>query len=288
MPLQAIDHITLDPPVVGTLVSSARRGLRNADGTTIDTATWLRGVAYNCRKEVTTTQPLSTCIDGCPVLDCWPDPCEPDQAKAYPIRIGSISGCLEMDPTNHNTVARQAIERDRSAKLAKFLWDGLAGTQVGVPYLTPTSSLASLAQPLTSGAPLDINQGIAALDIAMRAQGYYGPITFHAVSALKGDLYGSGIQERNNVFRLGDDTIIADPGYPGTAPTAYAGPATPANVTWLYASGPVEFDFAEVDLTELNQFHTQDCYAEVGTRALQFGIVRVACWPRPVAVQVAL
>lgn len=279
-----IDHIAFDPPVVGTLTASARRGLRDQTGATIPVSIWINGVAYPSRADVSVRQPLKGCLGTpCPAIDCMPNPVSPVEAKAFPIRISAISGCTSLDTTDHAAVVGQVLDRDRSAQLAEYLWTGIAGTVAAVPFPVPNQvSLLGEATEIAGG-PHPVIKGIALLDRAMRAAGYRGPLTIHGVSALQYQL-SEVFTVAANVWRHGDTTAILDPGYPGTAPVS----APVAGTTWIIATGPVEFDVAEVKVEDLTETHQIDCFLESGARALQFGIVRFPVWPAPLAIQVSL
>lgn len=135
-------------------------------------------------------------------------------------------------------VRRQLIARESHA-LARELWDG-ALTQaddLGNPYLTEPDTADRPVTVLAGGSAvkLSVAQGLLEEALGDCLHGARGMI--HAPRSVAGRLT---VQEKvgTSLFTRAGNLIVADAGYPGTAPTGGT-PASESSTRWMAATGMV-------------------------------------------------
>lgn len=273
-------------PVAGLLTKAARQDLLDEDGGVIpfaDSQTkvgWRRGVEWRQRYAGAHMYPgfsgPEEQLDNEKLDDKLKDRVESVHRVVPFIIYGS-----ELDSVMNRTSdaslkrgAEQAVDTWLSPKIASHLWTGYAGTYDGAPYRPGNPSLASQGVDLTPipGMPVDFPD---ALDLLLQAFGdddWPGDVMFHCHRRLLVQGYSEGYVARDGAtYRaLGSHLFVTDPGYPGTGPED-SGP-TPSTATWLFATGPVEWDTDTALPTSM--IADERMINNAHARAERYGIVR--------------
>lgn len=300
---------------VGSLMETLRRGLRPAIDVDTDESVgtigydqWRRGVMWNTRDDYGVL--LSHLSAGGTYTDAagndtavpsdllWRPPVvTPTRSFAFPIRLQAWVD--KEKPTNDEAIApaaRRKLEVFRSSLLAKWLATGIGGEYGTVSshttHVTPNPSLASTAVDLAADTNTAVKAelGIAQILAAASTAEYTGDIVFHANPVLMSVLNRQGlVEQRGMVFWLhGMYRLVVEMGYPGSAPAAYGGSAMPANTSWLYATGPVEWDMGDIDgvPADPEMSRVEPSTLDTWAFASQLAITRfdpITCWAAPIA-----
>jgi hypothetical protein len=216
-------------PPVHSLIRSAITNVDNEPG-------WERGLAYapetpggyrawmRC-----TSETFDDLVDKIPTVEYEPI----EYQFEYPCH--SRFGLSEAQVDEQ---LRRAVVATESFAIARELWNGdltRAAVDAG-DATTPNLSLVDGPTVLAAGAPVKVHRALGmieqALGEALRGQRAYVHVP-REVLALFGYLTSTG----NLLTSFSGNLIVADAGYPGTAPIGEAAAAD--GVAWIYGTGPV-------------------------------------------------
>jgi len=229
-------------PGISALKKRKRAGLLNVASLLPEgVENWRRGIDY--------------VPEGCTVPDATPfcDPDRPDKAAAavqsaikfQPFGIVATDGC------NDPWFATQEFY-DRASRTLTMGQSAILARELLQSTVTDNPDLQSTATDLTAlmGTPGAVgwNEGTTALIYNMVNAGYVGDITIHAPSWLAPSFEASQVgwvDFNTGQHYIDTHPVVFDPGYSGlVGPGGDAGLATPPQSGWVYATGPVEYDFA--------------------------------------------
>lgn len=261
MGLAVVGPIAERALLAGNLTRSQAQDIRDENGDIVpfmdkDGDGWAQGITWRARYSGIHTYPgvdsAALPLDAESLDDKTYD-IATDVYASLPFIFYASAGESAMNRhVNEDKLARQAadeIEAHTSAALARHLWTGEAGTiNGGVPYFVGNASFATQGTDITpvAGTPANPVAAVATLLGQFTDDGWVSDIVFHCERKLLPALFHTfAVTREGGVLRLdGQSVLIADPGYPGTAPT---GAADDAAGTWLFATGPVEYDWAELE-----------------------------------------
>lgn len=155
--------------------------------------------------------------------------------------------------------AGRVLEMGQSAILAREL---LASTVTSNPDLESTA--VDLTAAMTTPAAVGWQEAATALLYAMMNAGYVGDVWIHAPSWLLPSFNSSQIgytDPATGISYIGPHPVIFDAGYSGLiGPGGLPGDAEPNVAGWVYASGPVEYNFGTSDSVESGNSRQNDRY----------------------------
>jgi hypothetical protein len=126
---------------------------------------------------------------------------------------------------------RRVVDATESYAIARELWAG----EVATAFDLPNAYLGRNPTILGGGAGLSPKRGIGLLEEAIGDSLRGGQAFLHVSRAARPYFYEL-VKVGNLLYTNLDNVIVADSGYPGTAPDGEAGAD---GVAWIYATGPV-------------------------------------------------
>jgi len=190
--------------------------------------------------EVEHLRPISDTVDYQPWEVQFHDPCE------------TTFGYVPDDVTAR---MRRIADATESYAIARELWTGEVAREFGLP----NAYLGKGATVVGGGAPLSPKRGIGLLEAAVGDALMGQQATLHVSRAARPYFYEL-VKVGQLLYTNLDNLIVADAGYDGSPPD---GEAAAADVSWIYATGPVvvrrtpllmfSTENAEVIDTEMNR-----------------------------------
>jgi hypothetical protein len=206
---------------------------------------WRRGVRYSPEGCV-----LPDTYDLCgPGAGPKPDPEIPGYYTFNPFIVAAVDGC--QDPWALDPELRERAQRNMLMAQGSMVAKELLDSSVGNP------SLSSTATDVSGGAAVDWEAGARTLLFNMQAAGYVGDVVLHAPTWMQPSFEQSGIGTTEDGTRrpfVGTHPVVFDAGYAGDIPPdTLGGPdsSDPGTAAWIYATGPVEYAFAQ-ELDEIS------------------------------------
>lgn len=226
-------------PGISALKKRSRAGLLSVASLLPSGTDWRRGVDY--------------VPEGCTAPDAFPicDPDAPDKpvpvvqeaVRFEPFGIVASDGCNDPWASNEEFSERagRVLDMGQSAILAREL---LQSTVSSNP------DLATNAVDITPGSgAVGWMEAATALLYNMMNAGYVGDVVIHAPTWLQPSFNASDVGDVDPATRrayIGAHEVVFEAGYNGLiGPGGLAGDAAPNVAGWVYATGPIEYEFGD-------------------------------------------
>lgn len=170
-----------------------------------------------------------------------------NECNYYDVQKFVIESAFELDAQQNRTVdfkgrARRQLEASTSKAMEFELWTGT--------LVADNPALDQGAVILGGGAAFTLVGGISLLGQALSNCAHGGRGTFHAPTFIVDQLlaHHDGLFKVDNqriVTANRGDVVVSGTGYPGTGP---AGAAVTPGLSWVYATGPVQYRLTDIDV----------------------------------------
>lgn len=221
-------------PAISALKKRSRAGLLSVASLLPSGTDWRRGIDY--------VPEGCTAPDAIPVCGetSKPESVVQEAVHFEPFGVVASDGCNDPWMSNQEFLDRasRVLDMGQSAILAREL---LQST------VSANADLQGTAVDVSGGTPVGWVEAATALLYNMNNAGYVGDVVLHAPTWLQPSFNASGVGDVDSATRrayIGAHEVVFDAGYNGLiGPGGDAGGAAPNVAGWVYATGPVEYDF---------------------------------------------